>query len=228
MKYVSALVTAAAGKVRGLVASHNKGGTYFRGRTIPVNPNTPAQANARNRVSLLISRFRAVLASSSRASWNVFAANTSVIDSLGNSMLLTGPNWYVKSNSIRQQGGLSTIDNASTIFALSTLSPVSGTVTAGGTAVTIGFAGGDDWNGNSVTAGLNIYASRPQNGTVNYFKGPFQFAGRISSTSAVAATASLALPFASGTSGQRQFFRGVATSADGRPSSEFRFFSASP
>ena len=112
MKYVSAIMTAAAGKVRGLVASHNKGGTYFRGKTIPVNPNTPAQANARNRVALLISRFRAVLTASQRASWNVFAENTSVIDSLGNSMLLTGPNWYVKSNSIRQQGGLANADNA--------------------------------------------------------------------------------------------------------------------
>ena len=94
--------------------------------------------------------------------------------------------------------------------------------------MTLGFAGGDDWNGNSTTAGLNLYVSRPQNATVNYFKGPYQFAARISNTSAAAATVAVTLPFNSGTSGQRQFFRGVATSADGRPSADYRFFSTSP
>jgi len=158
----------------------------------------------------------------------VFSENVSTIDTLGNSMLITGPNWYVKSNTIRQQGGLAIVDQASSIFALSSLSPLSGTITAGGTAVTIGFAGGDDWNGNSVTAGLDIFASRPQNGTVNYFTGPYQFAGRISNTSAAGATVSVALPFNSGTTGQRQFFYGVASSADGRPSTLQRFFSTSP
>lgn len=221
MKYVSALLTAASGKVRGLVASHNKGGTYFRGKTIPTNPSTAGQQAARARVSSLNARFRSVLTATARASWAVFAENTNVIDRLGNSVLLTGPNWYIKSNAIRSQMGLPLIDVASSTFALSTLSPLTGSVAAGATNMTLGWSNADDWQGNSNTGGVAIYASRPQNTTINYFTGPYQFAGKIAGT-ATAGTASIALPFVSGTSGTKIFVKAVASAPDGRPSAVFR------
>lgn len=221
MKYVSALLTAASGKVRGLVASHNKGGTYFRGKTIPTNPGTVGQVAARARVSSLIARFRSVLTATQKASWATFAENTNVIDRLGNSILLTATNWYIKSNTIRSQGGLAITDAASTTFALSTLSPLTGTVAASATNCTIGWNGADDWQGNSNTGEVNIYASRPQNSTINYFSGPYQFAGTIRST-AISGTASIALPFPAGLSGSKIFIRAVATAPDGRPSFVFR------
>lgn len=221
MKFVSAILTAASGKVRGLVASHNKGGAYFRGKTIPTNPRTAGQVAARSRLSSLINRFRANLTGAQRSAWAVFAANTSVTDTLGNSMSLSGPNWYVKANTIRMQGGLATADNGPTIFQLSTLSPLTATVTASSTNLVVAFPGGDDWNANSATAGLNLYASRPQNATVNYFTGPYQFAGQIRSVAA-GGSALLSLPFPAGTAGSKVFLRAVATAADGRPSSDFR------
>jgi hypothetical protein len=221
MKYVSALLTAASGKVRGLVASHNKGGTYFRGKTIPTNPNTSFQQAARTRVSFLMARFRSVLTAVQKTSWAVFAENVNVIDRLGNSVLLTATNWYVKSNAMRNQIGIALVDAASTTFALSTLSPLTGSVTASSTNLTLGWSNVDDWQGNSTTGAVAIYASRPQNTTINYYTGPYQFAGAIKST-AGSGTVLIALPFVAGTSGTKIFVKAVATAPDGRPSSPFR------
>lgn len=221
MKYVSALLTAASGKVRGLVASHNKGGTYFRGKTIPTNPNSVGQVAARGRVGTLQARFRLTLTAVQKAAWAVFAANTNVIDRLGNSVLLTAQNWYIKANTIRMQGGFGFADAAPTTFSLSTLSPLGATVTASTTNLLMSWVNVDDWQGATTTAGVNVYASRPQNSTINYFTGPYSFAGTIRSTAA-SGTVGLALPFVAGPSGTKIFLRAVATAVDGRPSSVFR------
>jgi hypothetical protein len=221
MKYVSALLTAASGKVRGLVASHNKGGTYFRGKTIPVNSNTAGQVAARNRVASLVARFRLTLTNAQKTGWAVFAENVNVIDRLGNSVLLTATNWYIKANTIRMQGSFGIADAPPTTFALSTLSPLTGTITANTTNLLMSWNAVDDWQGATATAGVNIYASRPQNGTINYFTGPYQFSGTIRSTAA-SGTVGLALPFAAGPVGSKVFIRAVATAVDGRPSSVFR------
>lgn len=221
MKYTSALLTAASGKLRGLVASHNKGGTYFRGKTIPTNPNSAGQVAARSRVGTLQARFRLTLTAVQKAAWAVYAANTNVIDRLGNSVTLTAQNWYLKANSIRMQGGFGFADAGPTTFALSTLSPLFGTVTASSTNLLMSWNQVDDWQGATTTAGVNIYTSRPQNATVNYFTGPYFFCGTIRSTAA-SGTVGLALPFVAGPAGTKIFIRAVATAVDGRPSSVFR------
>jgi hypothetical protein len=221
MKYVSALLTAARGKVRGLVASHNKGGTYLRGKTIPTNPRSAGQVASRNRVSSLIARFRTTVAPSNQAGWATFAINVNVIDKLGNSILLTASNWYLKANATRMIMGLAVVDLAPTTFALSTLSPLTGSVIASGGTIQIGWAASDDWQSNSNTGGVAIYASRPQNSTVNYFTGPYRFAGTVRSA-ATSGTLSVPLPFPAGPTGSKIFIRAVASAPDGRPSAVFR------
>src|SRR5437763_14589202 len=124
MKYVSALMTMAAGSLRGIVARHNKGATYCRRRVTPTNPASANQTSARARLATLIARFRSVVTGTGRSSWATFAENTTVTDRLGNSIKLSGSNWYVKSNSIRMQGTLAIVHDASPTFALSTLSPL--------------------------------------------------------------------------------------------------------
>lgn len=221
MKYTSALLTAARGKVRGLVGSHNKGGTYFRGKTIPTNPRSTAQVASRNRVSSLQARFRSTVAATNQLGWDTFAKNVNVIDKLGNSILLSATNWYVKANSIRMQGGLAVVDLAPTVFALSTLSPLTGSVIATGGTIQIGWNASDDWQSNSNTGAVMIYASRPQNSTVNYFTTPYRFAGTVRSA-ATSGTQSVPLPFPAGPSGSKIFIRAVASAPDGRPSAVFR------
>lgn len=222
MKYTSAILTAARGKVRGLVASHNKGGTYFRGKTIPTNPKSAGQVAARGRVGNLMARWRSTVVASNQAGWATFAMNVNVIDKLGNSILLSGPNWYMKANAQRMAMGLPVVDAAPGIFALSTLSPLSGTLVAAGATALIGWNGIDDWQTGSVTAGIAIYASRPQNSTINYFSGPYRFAGTVRSA-ASSGTLAVPLPFLAGPTGSKIFFRAVASASDARPSSVFRF-----
>jgi len=221
MIYVSALLTAASGKVRGLVASHNKGGTYFKGKTIPTNPNSAGQVSARSRLATLGARFRLTLTAVQKTGWAVFATNVNWINRLGNSVLLTANNWYLKANSIRMQGSFPIVDAPPTTFALSTLSPLGATITATTTNLLMSWVNVDDWQTSTTQAGVNIYASRPQNSTINYFTGPYSFAGTIRST-AGSGTVGLALPFVAGPVGSKIFLRAVATAADGRPSSVFR------
>jgi hypothetical protein len=227
MKYVSALLTAARGKVRGLVASHNKGGTYFRGKTIPTNPRTAGQVAARARLSSLVARFRTTVSASNQLGWATFALNTNVIDKLGNSILLTATNWYIKANALRQTMGLAVVDLAPTTYALSVLSPLTASVTASAGTVQIGWNGADDWQSNSNTGGIAIYASRPQNSTINYFVSPYRFAGTVRST-ATSGQLSVPLPFPAGPSGSKIFIKAVATAPDGRPSSPFRLAAVVP
>lgn len=222
MKYTSAILTAARGKVRGLVASHNKGGTYFRGKTIPTNPKSVGQVAARGRVSSLMARWRSTVVATNQAGWAAFAMNVNVIDKLGNSILLSGPNWYMKSNAQRMAMGLAVVDAAPGIYALSTLSPLTGTLVATAGTVQVGWSAADDWQTNSNTGGVAIYASRPQNSTINYFSGPYRFAGTVRST-ATSGTLSVPLPFPAGPTGSKIFFRAVASASDARPSSVFRF-----
>ncbi|KKM06452.1 hypothetical protein LCGC14_1743870, partial [marine sediment metagenome] len=48
MLFKSGLITQGSGSIGGLTASHNRGGMYFRARTIPTNPATSFQTVVRN------------------------------------------------------------------------------------------------------------------------------------------------------------------------------------
>jgi hypothetical protein len=222
MKFVSAIMTAASGKVRGLVASHNKGGAYFKGKTIPTNPRSSYQVAARGRLADLMARWRSTLTGVQRASWDTFAKNVTTIDTLGNSISLSGPNWYVGSNTLRLQGSLNPVDAGPTTFALASLTPVTGTIYATAGTALIGWAGVDDWQtAPTAQAGLELFFSRPQNSTINYFNGPYRYATIIQGAASAGAQV-VTLPFPAGPVGSKVFMKAVAVAADGRYSSDFR------
>ena len=77
MKYIGLLSSAASGKLGGVVASHNRNGSYMRRHVIPVQPRTPAQRAVRDQFSGLSSAFRN-LGASTIAGWNALA--NSVVD----------------------------------------------------------------------------------------------------------------------------------------------------
>jgi len=60
MKYIGLLSSAASGKLGGIVASHNRGGTYFRHHAVPVQPRTPAQTLVRNQLQGFSSAFKSL------------------------------------------------------------------------------------------------------------------------------------------------------------------------
>jgi hypothetical protein len=218
VKFKSALMTAGSGKLRGIVASHNKGGSYLRGLTIPTNPRSSFQTTVRNNLSVLQTRFLTTVTSVQRAAWAVYAENTPVTDALGDSIKLSANQWYVALNSLRLQAGVATIDAGPTTFGLATMTAPVATIVAAGTTVSLAFTNTDAW-ANEVGGYLLLYASRPQNATINFFKGPFRFAGKVAGAGTPPTTpATITLPFVIGPATSKMFFRAVAVRADGRKS----------
>lgn len=219
MLFKSALVTAGSGKIRGLVASHNRGGQYFRGLTIPTNPNTAQQQVVRNSLKTLVARWQNNLTTVQRTAWQTYANNVQVRNALGDLITLTGQNMYIRSNVPRLQASIAVVDAAPVTFDLGSFTAPTLTLAASGTLGTVTFAAGDDWTAAAATtSGMLIYGSRQAARSINFFKGPYRFAAIVNNTSGSAA---FTTPFTNpGTIGQ-MFFQITVTRADGRLSSPF-------
>lgn len=88
----------ARGSVGSITASRNRSGAIIRQNASPVQPRTNSQQSIRYNLQTLINEFQN-LTSSQITDWNDFAAANPVTDVFGNSILLSGENWYVRLNS---------------------------------------------------------------------------------------------------------------------------------
>lgn len=225
MKIKSQIITEASGSMGGLTASHNRGGLYFRARTIPTNPNTPQQQVIRSFMAQLASLWVDTLTGPQRTSWDVYALNVLLPDRLGEPRNVGGLAMYQRSNTPRLQAGLPRVDDGPTIFDLSPYFPVllpSASVAT--QELTIPFSIADAWPSED-DAGMIFWVSRPQNASINYFKGPYRFADVALGDNAVPRTSPEAVPAPFPfVLGQKLFFRLNVTRADGRLSTESRDF----
>ena len=97
MKYIGLLSSAASGKLGGIVASHNRGGTYFRHHAVPVQPRTPAQTLVRNQLQGFSSAFKS-LTQAQIAGWNALALTVTLKSKLGTTYNPTGQQLFVSCN----------------------------------------------------------------------------------------------------------------------------------
>lgn len=98
MKYAPGLMVGQlSGKAGSTVASHNRFGSYFRTRNIPVNPNTIPQQDNRNNFAAISQGWRS-LSDSQRAGWDAAAANVNLVDALGTSYAPTGQQYFISIN----------------------------------------------------------------------------------------------------------------------------------
>ena len=97
MKYIGLLSSAASGKLGGIVASHNRGGTYFRHHAIPVQPRTPAQTAVRNQLQTFSSAFKS-LTPAQISGWNALALTVTLKSKLGTTYNPTGQQVFVSCN----------------------------------------------------------------------------------------------------------------------------------
>lgn len=226
MKYNSALMTAASGSMGGIVASHNRGGQYFRKRVVPTNPNTAQQQAVRDNLSILQVRFANTLTTVQRTGWQSYATGTPVTNAMGATITLTGQQMYVKANTLRLQAGVAPVDAPPAVNGLIALTTPISTIIAAGTTASIAFTNTDAW-ANVAGGYMLIFASRSQNVTINSFKGPYRFAAKVTGSATPPTSPSVVtLPWSIGAAGTKMFFRAVAIGADGRPSPTVRFSSS--
>lgn len=223
MKIKSALITEASGSVGGLTASHNRGGLYFRARTIPVNPNSTFQQTVRTAMAALTSHWLNTLTAVQREAWDNYAALVPLVDPLGEERNVGGIAMYIRSNVPRLQAGLPQQNAAPVIFNLGDYTePVIGVISAGGATLSLAFTQADAWCDEDDSAML-VAISRGVNDSINYFKGPYRHAGKVDGDAITPPTspASITLPFTVAVD-QRVFAKVHVSRADGRLSATFR------
>lgn len=193
----SALITQFSGSIGGLTGSHNRGGQYFRARTVPTNPSSPEQVVVRGATANLVNLWQSALVADQRDLWDTYALNVPFVNRLGDAKFLSGINQYVRSNVGRIQAGLARIDDAPVVFNTGDFTPVTIVPTESSQLIALAFDNTDVWATESGSI-LSLYISRPQNDTINYFQGPYRFAGFIEGDDTTPPTSpgSIAAPFA--------------------------------
>lgn len=216
----SLVIGRGSGSAGGITVSHNRAGQYMKARSLPTNPNTTEQQAVRGFVAALSALWVSTLTEAQRNKWTVYADNVAVTNRLGDTMFLTGMNMYVRTNVPAQQAGFARQDDAPDIFSLGdyTVPVIAGTEAL--QQVGVVFTDTDDWVGED-DAGMLVYVSRPQNPSINYFKGPYQFAGSVDGDATTPPTSPTLIdaPFAF-VQGQKLFWRVRVLRADGRLSAE--------
>lgn len=206
-----------SGSIGATVYSHNRSGAYIRPRTVPVNPNTALQVQARNAARSLTIAWQNDLTQLQRDAWAVYSQNIGWLNKLGDPITLTGLNHYLRTNAINVGLGFGRIDDAPIIFNLAAAElELSGSGVAATQLLTIGFDDNLDW-ATEPGAFQHFYMGLPQNSGIGFFGGPWRYltsvAGVTPAVSPKVATASF--QFATD---HRIWIRSRTMRADGRMS----------
>jgi len=213
--YKSQVYTQASGSIGGITYSRNAGGLYTRARATPTNPNSPQQQVVRALVGAISAYWRDTLSAANRALWETYAVNTPIVNRVGDSINISGLAHFVRSNVPRVQSGLALVEAGPTTFGLPSLDTVTvAAVDAAADEVDLTTNLLDSW-WTAATSALLVYSSRPQSPTINYFKGPFRFAGKQVGGGVPANPVTVALAFPV-VAAQKAFVRVQATLDDGR------------
>lgn len=227
MKFVGAMTGTMSGSLGGVTASHNRGGQYLRQRVVPTNPNTTPQAAVRSYMGSSNSTWQ-MLTDSDRALWNNYAANVPTVDSLGQELVLTGQQMFIRSNITRNRIGLNAPAAGPTIFnrgqpVVLIQSAIAGDPQELGIATAalsskVVFMDAIDSSGDVI-----LQIGRPVSPAVNYYRGPYCLVNStpvssLDTDATLTATPVADFPFATLTAGQRRPVRLVVALDDGRVS----------
>lgn len=159
MKFTSTVYGATSGSVGGLTYSRNRGGQYTRRRAIPSNPSSERQGIARENLAAAVSAWTNDLTSAERTAWASYAQSTPFVDSLGQQIILSGQQMYVRTYTSRIIAGLDPVNTAPTMSGLGNTPQwvTDPTIDASGSTV----VGQVNVEGVTVTDNLAMYMSRP-------------------------------------------------------------------
>lgn len=175
---------AASGKMGAMVAARNKGGQYLRQRAKPTGAvASEFQQVVRNALASLVVAWTSELDAEQRAGWATYALNVPVINRLGDSIHLSGQNWFIACNTPRLQAELTRIDDAPVIFDRGTPHLPALAVTVAGSDIAIAF-GGTLSPGQAVIA----YQSQPFSAGRSKYYGAFRLLNVLNNAGSVGIT----------------------------------------
>lgn len=173
MKIVGGLITAGSGSMGGITASHNRYGYYVRNRVVPVNPSTIYQMNVRGAFADAMAAWLNELSAAERAAWDTYGQNVAMTDRTGRTIYLPGQQHFLRHAVLYAQCGEAPVYPGPTTYSLAQEDPSLAGACAHTTTLNLTFDNTQPWaqaTGNY----LMLFASRPQNSTVNFFKGPYR------------------------------------------------------
>jgi len=221
----SQVITQMSGSLGGLTGSHNRGGTYLRARSLPTNPNTTRQQNARAAMANAVNRWTSVLTSGARNAWTNYANNTPLVGPLGDPITLSGQQMYIRSQTVLANANLQLSAALTDLVAfagsnnLGDFTPVAVAYDTGQTAE-VTYDPNDDWANEDGSVMLIQSGRDTLNASVNYYQGPWQLRGIIAGDSVTPPTTPYSfVASATWQEEQRLYFRIRVLRADGRLSS---------
>jgi hypothetical protein len=226
MLYKGTIMAGASGSFGGLTASHNRAGTYFRARATPTNPNTSYQQEVRSIMGALAAYWGETLTQAQRDLWDLYALNVPKINRVGDPINVGGLGMFMRTNVPCLQtgaGGGAIIATAPSVFNLGSYTPPEiAAITAATEMISLTFDDTDEW-ANEDDSDMVVFTSRPMSPAINYFKGPYRFAGLIAGDSITPPTspANITSPWELEVD-QKVGIRVAVLRADGRYSSPFR------
>lgn len=203
------------GSISGVVYSRNRGGAYVRSRITPLNPQSPRQVAVRAALADFAQRWSNVLTQAQRDSWDLYAANVPLNNSLGEPRNITGLNMYIRSNSLLLDTEATLVDDGPVIFTLGpTIVP---TLTLDAAADTVVITDLGDYVLSDGPVNMLIQQGTPQNAGVQFFKSPFIRVGsdNFVETANEPPSSAFALEHEIAV-GQAAFFRTATVTDDGR------------
>lgn len=215
-----------SGSIAGNTFARNRFGNYSRARTKPVNPKSARQVAARIAIMYLAEQWReSPMTDAFRTAWATYAASVNWQNKLGETILLTGYQHYIRSNAALVRVSGTRVDAGPAALGLPPGDPafVVNPPSQAGQNVDVNFDDGFDWCSED-DGYLSMEMGVPQNPTRNFFAGPWRWWRSIDGNTAVPITSPQAgltgMPYTV-TLGQKIWFRARIIRADGRISTLF-------
>jgi len=108
----SSLLSTISGSIGGTTYARNRGGAYARNRSLPIQPRSPQQERARSQLAFFSVYWSDTLTQNEREAWNQYASSLSALNRIGDSIIRTGQQAFVQSNTLAQLAGLAVITTA--------------------------------------------------------------------------------------------------------------------
>lgn len=183
----SGLITQMSGSIGGVTGSHNRGGMYLRARAIPTNPNTGRQVTAKAMLADLAGTWSQSLLQVQREAWNLYAENVSVTNALGDSIMLSGQNHFIRANTPRLIANtqlelttpLAILTAPATSFTLPMVGEWMVDSSTDENDLTLTFSGLPSGLVDDPQSAVIVQVGRPRDMSRNYFRGPWRLAGVI-------------------------------------------------